>query len=416
MAHDAYNAPVQGSLMAHTITISRREFHQRLWEKPIHAIAKDLGVHQWRLWQATKDFDVPSPPSGSWTRVRTGRQLPPQPLGGDPDEVVTLRMGFDRTIRFTPEAERRGTEWEIKVSDGRRDTRIRTLEAQAKAWPGRLSRYEALAARRASHLKGMPKPLLTRAVSILAALVDAFERRGYAVELYESAVVSVAIKDVGLSFWVRERLKRIDGEPREPLRYDHGFSGTGKLTIMYVVPHAFPQVRHFPGAPESDARPLEARLKDFVGHLEAIAERTKEHERQVEENRIEAARRERLQQQRDEEHRLRQSRQRKHRDRLDHWIASLDRSVHLVHYAHAAELLLKELHNLELRNPASAKRVRWAKLAIARHYSRAALAGQLIEQLQQRPPAAASRSDASGPPSRVPYSKPWHPNRGWWDR
>jgi hypothetical protein len=60
--------------------VTRKELHQRVWEKPASQLKKEFGVSDVAIAKACKRLEIPKPPRGYWARLAAGQKPPIIPL------------------------------------------------------------------------------------------------------------------------------------------------------------------------------------------------------------------------------------------------------------------------------------------------------------------------------------------------
>lgn len=73
------------------ITMKRRELHELLMNTPLSSAAKQLNTSYGTVRKAAIQASVPYRSAGDWSRINVGMKIPPVPLEGDPEEIVTIQ-------------------------------------------------------------------------------------------------------------------------------------------------------------------------------------------------------------------------------------------------------------------------------------------------------------------------------------
>ena len=55
--------------MENTIKINRQKLYDEIWEISASGVAKQYGLNYAKLLQSCKDYEIPIPPSGYWTKI-----------------------------------------------------------------------------------------------------------------------------------------------------------------------------------------------------------------------------------------------------------------------------------------------------------------------------------------------------------
>jgi AcrR family transcriptional regulator len=92
-------------------TLSRRELHERVWSKPLTAVAEDFGISRNGLAKICDRLMIPYPGRGYWTTAQQREPAAPPPLPAAPaNAAAELVIAAGRTkarssrTRLTPEA------------------------------------------------------------------------------------------------------------------------------------------------------------------------------------------------------------------------------------------------------------------------------------------------------------------------
>jgi hypothetical protein len=67
-----------------TVTYTRLQLYELVWQQPIKTLAKTLGVSDVGLAKACRRSSIPLPGSGYWAKVAAGKKLSRLPLPNDP--------------------------------------------------------------------------------------------------------------------------------------------------------------------------------------------------------------------------------------------------------------------------------------------------------------------------------------------
>jgi hypothetical protein len=60
--------------------LSRTEFYDLVWSKPLTHLAKELGVSDVALHKVCKKHEIPNPPLGWWAKKAAGKPVKQTPL------------------------------------------------------------------------------------------------------------------------------------------------------------------------------------------------------------------------------------------------------------------------------------------------------------------------------------------------
>lgn len=74
------------------LEISRKQLYDEVWEFSALETAKKHGIPYPYFLQQIKEFGIPVPPAGYWTKISYGKPVEKLPLSGDPKEILTLKI------------------------------------------------------------------------------------------------------------------------------------------------------------------------------------------------------------------------------------------------------------------------------------------------------------------------------------
>lgn len=240
-----------------SVTLTRKELYDRVWEEPVDTLAKEYGLSNVGLGKACRRHDIPVPPRGYWARKVAGQKLrrPPLPPAKDGDESVTL-WGSERPDS-RPDAQEHAVhpliafelepQNKIAVPD---ELRVRhPAIAQTKAYWAAQKRGEvAYGDNKLPRLNiSVSKETLPRAFLLLQALFGALEQRGHKIAATKEGKTVVTVLDEALDVSLREPSKQVRHVPTakeladakkyswsRPAPYDLVSSGTLVLNIENV--------------------------------------------------------------------------------------------------------------------------------------------------------------------------------------
>lgn len=73
--------------------ISREQFYDLIWSKPITEVAKIFHVSDSAIHKLCKKYEVPKPPAGHWAKLKYGKQSPQIPLPQTEKVFEEFRLG-----------------------------------------------------------------------------------------------------------------------------------------------------------------------------------------------------------------------------------------------------------------------------------------------------------------------------------
>lgn len=300
-------------------TLTREELHQRVWANPVMHVAAALGLSDRGLAKICDRHRIPTPGRGYWQRLRSGKRVRRKPL-----PELFLKEAHLATINLPSRASRKDTE---EVSErAKEQEHVEARPENRIVVPERIGRSHPLVVQTRKALEGKRRTKSTenrldvdvepgsvrRALRIMNALIWALEQRGFAVEISKE-------KDYPTLVWVHGtavavRLAEIYDRFKLPREEPHSLwqrwerKGTGRLALKLVV-----SSWHTPGLRKTWAdgkkQRVEHCLNGFIVGLVRVAERRREHLRELEEQRRRweeerRAREERARRRREEEARI----------------------------------------------------------------------------------------------------------------
>ena len=79
-------------------SVSRRQLHEKVWSRPLTAVAANFGISRNGLAKICDRLQIPYPGRGYWTAARQKAPPPPPPLPPAPADAVTaLKIGAGRS-------------------------------------------------------------------------------------------------------------------------------------------------------------------------------------------------------------------------------------------------------------------------------------------------------------------------------
>lgn len=74
------------------LEFSRKEIYEMVWEKPVRLVAEEIGVRYSDALKMCKENQIPTPPSGYWTKIQFGKDVSDDvvELTGDEHKKVTI--------------------------------------------------------------------------------------------------------------------------------------------------------------------------------------------------------------------------------------------------------------------------------------------------------------------------------------
>lgn len=271
--------------------ITREALYELVWEKPLSTLGPELGYSDVGLSKVCKKMRIPRPGRGYWAKKAAGkrlRRIPLEPLR-DQDRETPRQLEPPPTSEPQPLPEPVALQ---VAHEALAENKIVVQSALRRPHP--LVRTTLAALGRSTGSRGdgylgnwktryldvdVSKPLLKRALRIMDAVLKAFEARGWHVSLGKDGRNSyVEILGQRIPFGIREPRRQVratedDDDGRRNRRREEP-SGTLALVLRESWGRS---VKKTVG--ESERRPLEERLNDFMVAAVKLAHQRAEWER-----------------------------------------------------------------------------------------------------------------------------------------
>jgi hypothetical protein len=274
---------------------TREELHRLVWEKPMRTLAQEFGVSDVGLAKMCRKAKVPVPARGYWAKLSAGKVVRTVPLPAlDAEDRNTPR---DVELRPTPKPELPdGPVAEQIAFEARPENRVEVAETLRNLHPLVRTTLDALERSTGSRNNGylgnwqvrhldveVSKPMLKRAIRIMDAVIKAFELRGWEVTLGRDDRNSyVTIFGQRIPFGIREPRRQVSINPSERRSYDPSYREEPSGILALVLREYWGRsVKRSIG--ETESRPLEDRINDYIAAAVALAhERAEWKRRQAE--------------------------------------------------------------------------------------------------------------------------------------
>lgn len=116
------------------LEVSRKQLYDEIWELSALGVAKKYGIPYPYFLQQIKEFGIPVPPAGYWTKISYGKPVEKLSLSGDPKEILTLRIvpSPRKSAHNTSlKSEEGGNEsFDVAPTDPNKETEQRSAESQ----------------------------------------------------------------------------------------------------------------------------------------------------------------------------------------------------------------------------------------------------------------------------------------------
>ena len=273
-----------------------------MWSKPVRQVATDIRVSDVAVAKACRKHKIPIPWRGYWAIRQHGHNarkppLPALPGGGDPSIGFHSRPHPEASAPASPELEfERQPENRVTIPENldRLHRAVRHTRAVLRSHKPDEFGLLRTWAKDCSNVAVAPTSL-DRAIRILQALADAFEKRGHQiVEGDESrSGLRVKVQEELLTVSLTERVKQVRHvvTEREEIRQEldppyqppkHDWVPTGVLALRIVNAPSRPQHATWR---DRAKLPLEDRLNEFLAGLAESAKALKEQREEAERQR-----------------------------------------------------------------------------------------------------------------------------------
>lgn len=78
--------------------LSRQELYDKIWDISVAGVAKEFDIPYSQLMKQVKAANIPTPPSGYWTKISFGKPVEKTPLSGPADTTVSLYKTIETII------------------------------------------------------------------------------------------------------------------------------------------------------------------------------------------------------------------------------------------------------------------------------------------------------------------------------
>lgn len=303
-----------------TVRITREQLYDLVWQSPIRTLSQQFGISDVGLAKICKKMKIPVPARGHWAKKAAGKKAMqvPLPVLSASDSSTLRETTFHPALAGAGQPPVAAPIAEQLAFESQPENRITVPETLRSAHPLVRATLDALEGStkaageyvgnwRVCHLDvDVTKASLRRALRIVDALIKAIEHRGWKVTLGTGDDRKSYVEVLGqkVPFGIREPRKQIPNEPPKPVRlrtgkmytpyhYKYREEPSGRLALVIRNSWGHGVSKSWL---ETESRPLEDRLNDFivvvvrVAHKEAERERRwreeKERQRAIEQLRI----------------------------------------------------------------------------------------------------------------------------------
>jgi len=285
------------------VKISRKELYNQVWSTPISKLAKQYGLSDVGFAKICKKYNIPRPPRGYWARLAAG-QRPKRielPSGNDEQSIEISANPITNTHRHSPAKKLKHPP--VVVPKSLRNSHPLVKVAAEKlelCEPDRLGILEP-PDKNCLDIR-VSKNTFRRALRIMDAVIKALEGRGYRTYVNDGST-AVEIEGIELQFGISEDFR----SERKPSRdfdtegyyrfghskFDYVRVPSGQLCLTIHESGWYLRGSYRKNWRDTKKKQLENLLDSFMGGLEAISLRRKEHIREEEEKERERRERQR---------------------------------------------------------------------------------------------------------------------------
>jgi len=250
--------------------MTRKEFYDLVWSKPVFKILEDFDISNRMFKSICKDYDIPVPPNGYWSKLRHNANLEIIELPENSnDGIITIESYISANLN-TPQAQlshlrklllkESNLNFEVHNPISKPDKLIveakRGMQEYTKA-RGFLG--DGIVSTMENQLSiSVAKENIPRALCFMDALVKLIKQRGHAIEVNGSTNIIVNKQVIKVRF--REIMKR-EQYPK--------YSWITKMPSG-ILSFRF-DCRNYVEWRDSEKRPLESRLVDILAKLELVS-------------------------------------------------------------------------------------------------------------------------------------------------
>lgn len=262
------------------IEISVGELYQRIWEKPIQALAKEFGLSDVGLAKICKRHNIPNPERGYWAKLYAGQKIKKPLLPGPTKGNDIIRIGKVEPVERAPKEEAAPCPIAVPeilkaphpLIEMAKKSMVFSSTAPCLSMSSRETRCLAIRASKSS---------FPRALRIMDAIIKAIEKEGFFVRIKEDGKTYLVVNDEEVDVLLRESSKRtqVALDPKrdsflirlgETHRFD--YTPSGKLHLELGRSSGLRSIWQ-----DTGKRPLESALSDFVESIKQHAEVYRQH-------------------------------------------------------------------------------------------------------------------------------------------
>lgn len=252
-----------------TTIFTRRELYNLVWSKPITTITKEYACSYHGLRKICKEYNIPTPKGGHWSKLRHGKESSQDRLPNGDNVKIDLAE-LNKTNESSNSLKKQKKVFEdskLNFSVPKRLTKPHYLVKEARSimkdrkpigfGPGRdiiYSRGDCISIE-------VTEKYLSRALRLWNALIKLLLKRGHSISETKTSEFLI----FGESIWIRVRevLKREKIEDTSWDRYE--MYGSGVLSIKIEVSYNEKEFR------DKKSKTIEEQLPDIIAKLELMA-------------------------------------------------------------------------------------------------------------------------------------------------
>lgn len=259
-------------------TLIRIDLYTLVWTKPLKEISEDLELSIIILKKICKDYLIPLPKKGHWTKIAFGKEVERTQLEKvdyPNDQAIDVqKYGTDYKNSFSYKLEKRIQEIEQESANfiqvPKRLTNPDPLIVRAKTYfskqTGRKYKgFEDVISSRSEYLSiSVRKQNVPRALRIMDTLIKLFRRRGHKIHLEHWSTI-LTIKGQKFEIKFREKCNRV--KVREGTWNTTDLVPNNLLSLKYAKPYSSTEWA------DTNSQSLEEQVVKIVASFELMAEK-----------------------------------------------------------------------------------------------------------------------------------------------
>ncbi|MGM0934617.1 MAG: hypothetical protein ACQEWD_14355 [Bacteroidota bacterium] len=256
-----------------TLEFTREEFYDLVWEKSLRKISEDFQMKYSDIRKITKDYKIPVPTAGYWSKLKYDKPVSKTPLPNVDLGNIKIIPGHhykpnpqDEYLMLVEEIEN-DSRLNLHVPEKLPKKRHPIVSETIKFFKGKFSynpKYRTIDRNSLGRVRvAVDEKYKSRAFRILNTFIKAIEDRGHS-WIFSDYASYVVIKGIEFDFELQEKRKRIQ------VKGTYGFNTELESTgILYIkIDHSY----HHKTWSDSKTTILEDKLSQIIAYLEIQAE------------------------------------------------------------------------------------------------------------------------------------------------